>query len=268
MRDLKNTYIFLDIDGTILDLYAKDIYGDTKESIRKAQAKGANVWINTGRSYSELPQTLLDFGFDGFICSLGTYIIDHDKVIYDKRLGKKNVDDIRTILRPYMCMEIFEGINDNYVMIDSNSKFFTKIVRPFLSYDATLKNELNDEEYKDIVKLTVAGININKSLDKLKEKYSVIINRELFFYQQFEITTLNHSKAFGINKLEELLNTKDFYSIAIGDSNNDIEMLEYANDSYCMKNGSKKAKKYSKRITTSIKEDGVGNALKMANIID
>lgn len=267
MRDLKDTYIFLDIDGTILDFGCKDIYKDTKESIKKAQAKGCNIWINTGRSFSEIPKALLDFGFDGMICSLGTYIITKDKVIYDQRLGKECVNDIRSILKDYSCMEIFEGINGNYAMIDNNS-LFTRLVHPLLNYEASLKKDLSNKELADIVKLTLAGVKLDKAISLLKEKYSVITNRKILFYEQYEVTTLNHSKAFGIKKLKELLNKDDFYSVAIGDSNNDIEMLEYANDSYCMKNGSKKAKQYAKHVTSSIKNNGAGEALKDLKIID
>lgn len=267
MRNLKDTYIFLDIDGTILDFGHKDIYQETKDSIKKAQAKGANIWINTGRSYSEIPNTLLDFGFDGMICSLGTYILQNNKVIYDQRLGKDNINNIRNILKESSCMEIFEGIKDSYAMID-NSSLFMRLVHPFLNYDASLRKDLNNDELDDIVKLTLAGVNLDSAVNKLKEKYSVITNRKILFYQQYEVTTMDHSKAYGIKKLKEILNLDDFYSIAIGDSNNDIEMLEYCDDSYCMYNGSKKAKQCAKHVTSSIKDDGVGKVLKELFIID
>ena len=54
---------------------------------------------------------------------------------------------------------------------------------------------------------------------------------------------------------------------AIGDSSNDIEMLQYAHVGIAMGNGKEEVKRVSDYITDDIAEDGLYNALKHFNLI-
>lgn len=268
MENIKDTYIFLDIDGTILDHRAKDIYKDTKESIRQAQANGAKVFINTGRSYSEIPKSLINFGFDGYVCALGTYIIYENKVIYDKRLGKENVEFIRSVFKDINCIELYEGIKDNYVMLDKGFKWIIRCAHIAFTFNSSLCYKMNQAQVDDITKMTVVGIKLGKWLDILEEKFNVIVGQggDSPLYHA-EVTTLGHNKASGIATLKKVLKNDNAYTICIGDSNNDKDMLQYCDMSYCMGNGSAKAKQYAKKVTSSIKNNGVGQALKDCGVI-
>ena len=56
-------------------------------------------------------------------------------------------------------------------------------------------------------------------------------------------------------------------SIAVGDSENDLEMLEFAGYSVCMGNGYEKAKARADLITTDIDDNGIYNAFVKIGLI-
>ena len=72
-----------------------------------------------------------------------------------------------------------------------------------------------------------------------------------------EITFAGINKATGIEKFMEAVGAPISDSIAIGDSENDLEMLEFAGYSVCMGNGYEKAKARADLITTDIDDDGI-----------
>lgn len=75
--------VFLDVDGTYAD------YGIVPEghvqAVRSARAAGHKVLLCTGRPVSMLPESILAAGFDGLVASAGAYAEVDGKVLLDKR---------------------------------------------------------------------------------------------------------------------------------------------------------------------------------------
>ncbi|VIS79739.1 HAD superfamily hydrolase [Streptococcus pneumoniae] len=65
--------IFLDVDGTIVD-YDNHIPDSAKIAIQQSRKNGHFVFLCTGRSKAEMPNEILDIGFDGIIGGNGSYI--------------------------------------------------------------------------------------------------------------------------------------------------------------------------------------------------
>jgi len=78
--------IFFDIDGTIFSHRSFDISDNTKAAIKQTKANGHLVFINTGRSFAEIPKEILDLNFDGLICGCGSYISYHGSVLFQKTI--------------------------------------------------------------------------------------------------------------------------------------------------------------------------------------
>ncbi len=67
---MKQKLIFLDIDGTLLPPGEMLIPQSTVEALHKAHANGHKLFLCTGRNL-RMTQPLLDYGFDGAVCSAG-----------------------------------------------------------------------------------------------------------------------------------------------------------------------------------------------------
>ena len=77
---MKQKLIFLDIDGTLLPPGEMLIPQSTVEALHKAHANGHKLFLCTGRNL-RMTQPLLDYGFDGAVCSAGGYVFCGDKVL-------------------------------------------------------------------------------------------------------------------------------------------------------------------------------------------
>ena len=81
-----------------------------------------------------------------------------------------------------------------------------------------------------------------------------------------EITHTNAKKSLGIEYVMNLKNIDRDSTVAFGDGENDISMLQSAGYSIVMGNASDKVKEHADLITKSNNEDGVAYAIK--TIID
>jgi Cof subfamily protein (haloacid dehalogenase superfamily) len=105
-------------------------------------------------------------------------------------------------------------------------------------------------------------------MDGMKHDLSEIldfIDREQGFY---EIVPKGYSKATAIRYITEYLNIPMEDTVAIGDSNNDLPMLQYAHTSIAMGNSSKQVLEVADYITTDVDKDGIWNALKWLGVLD
>ena len=98
--------IFLDIDETVMS--CGEIHPRTVEGVRRAKESGHKVFINTGRTFSIIPQKLVEeLHPDGFVCGIGSNIVIDGKVelsrTFDRELSRRVIDfcfrkKIRTII--------------------------------------------------------------------------------------------------------------------------------------------------------------------------
>ena len=65
--------VFLDIDGTLID-EQEQIQASTVEAVVRARAAGHLLFICTGRSRAEIYPQILDIGFDGIVSAGGSFV--------------------------------------------------------------------------------------------------------------------------------------------------------------------------------------------------
>lgn len=102
--------LFFDIDGTILSEGKKRYIPDSAvEAIHKLQQNGHLCFINSGRSWSEINDNIIDLGFDGFVCGCGTFINYHGKPLLADELPMELADAIYADLHSYKLEWLLEG---------------------------------------------------------------------------------------------------------------------------------------------------------------
>ena len=72
---------------------------------------------------------------------------------------------------------------------------------------------------------------------------------------------LGTTKASALSRLAEILDIQPSEIMAMGDANNDIEMLQFAGLGVAMGNASDYVKSLADSITSSNEEDGVARAI-------
>lgn len=262
---LNKSIIFFDIDGTILSHRTLDISDSTKEAIKSLQDNGHLAFVNTGRTLGEIGQDILSLNFDGYVYGCGTNIIYKEEVLHHVSISRELVVELIRDLNDLHIEAILEGSNAIYYSDKYTNETALRII-----YEQTYRLGYNvltwDEEVIDIDKFCIWP-QVKSGYETFYRKYKDIfdfIDRGDEFY---EVVPRGYSKASGIEFLLKHLNISLDNSYAVGDSSNDLAMLEYANTSIAMENSTQDVLDMASFITKDVDEGGVEHALKHYKLI-
>ncbi len=257
--------VFFDIDGTIWD-NNRFIPDSTISAIGKLRENGHLAFINSGRARSNiLDEKLLGIGFDGIVAACGNYIEVGGRQIYNNCLTEEQVRRIIRVADESGMPIVLEGPEYHYISPNGFE------LDPYVEY---LFEKLGDR-----AKLTTeydGTEQVNKfSADVFPETDYYLIKKELFDFVDpidhdgmvFEFVPKGSSKADGIGKICNLMGIRIGDTYAVGDSNNDIDMLRFVGHGICMGGGMPTAKLVCEYITAPLHDDGIAKALKHYGLI-
>lgn len=257
--------IFFDIDGTLVAGGTHKMSDSTIKAIKKARENGNICMINTGRAKSFVGEDLRNqVEFDGFLMGCGTEIEYHGEILMHKRLPYDLTVRIMEGLKRYGIDTILEGSESNFV-----APIETYITPTFRKYV-----EKFDKKY--YTSWDEAPGNFDKFFCYVDEMWRMnefkgefesdldFVDRENGF---FEVLPKGYSKATAIEFIEKHLSIRHEDTVAIGDSNNDMPMLEYANIAIGMGNSSQTVIDMADYISTNCEDDGIYNALEWLGVL-
>ncbi|MGN0482711.1 MAG: HAD family hydrolase [Lachnospiraceae bacterium] len=257
--------IFFDIDGTLIPERSKQIVDSAKKAIETAQKNGHICVINTGRTQKLLGPDVTDqVAFDGIVMGCGTRIVYHGKELFHQKIEADLAKKIMAELRACHIDAIFEGTENNYEqeLSEIHSKEF---------YDFTVHfAEKKYAKWKDSIgnfEKFYAYVSEKKQMEQFQARLGEeldVIDRENGYY---EIVPRGISKASGMRMLAEKLGIAMEDTVAIGDSTNDLTMLEAAGTSIAMGNSTKQLLDMADYVTTDILDDGIANALQWLGVL-
>ena len=132
--------------------------------------------------------------------------------------------------------------------------------------------EMKEEDLKEVVKISIFTKN-KESCEKLFQRIPESLvgfmykNNHLDLYNG-EISIKGITKATGLKQITSYLNIPIEDTIAIGDSLNDLDILQAVGLSICMGNGADECKKVADFTTKDISDDGLAYALQHFNLAD
>lgn len=258
--------VFFDVDGTLWN-WKMEIPESTVKAIRKLRENGHYAFICSGRSRSNIrSKNLLDIGFDGVVASCGTHIDFHKETVFEVLLTTEQITHALDTLKKHHMPVVLEGPKYIYVNPDD-----------FLEdpYVIHLRKELGE----DLLEIPddASQIFINKMstevgdadaaafIRDMGEDFDIILHET---DQILEINPKGYSKATGIQKVCEILGIDREDTYAFGDSENDLEMLEYVAHGVAMGNAAERAKGAAEYVTKDLEEDGIEHGLRHYGLID
>ncbi|MCD7835878.1 MAG: HAD family hydrolase [Lachnospiraceae bacterium] len=257
--------IFFDIDGTIVDNKTKRISDSTVEGIKRARDNGHLCFINTGRTGCLIEPSLTDkITFDGFLLGCGTMVVYRGKVLLHRTLTRKMSADILRFLAEHHIDAILEGSRENFYM--RREEIYSDKFREYTEYYRDRNYSYFESALGKYDKLFAYAAHPS-DMELFKKEYGdrlSFIDRENGYY---EILPKGYSKATAIQFIVGRLNIPMECTAAIGDSNNDIPMLECVHTAIAMGNSSKSVLDIADFVTGSAAEDGIWEALKWLGVI-
>ena len=246
---MENISIILsDLDGTLFH-NDKSISEYTKETIRRAQAKGILFGICTSRAKVNAIKFLEGIEPDILITNGGGIVYYQDKKIYNCEFS---VEEVRKLIA--VAFEVFGKdvilSADNEHALYSNSK--EELGDKFWTFNDFL--DFNEPCMKMCI----------ESLDKEKvEKVASVIGLENVDYLPFsdipwyKLSKKAATKEKAIEELCRHLNITSSKIAAFGDDFNDIGMLKLCGKSIAMENAIEEVKQAADEVCVSNENDGV-----------
>lgn len=259
--------IFFDIDGTIVAEGTGYLPESTVRAIAQARKNGHKTFINTGRTLFSVDEYLKDIGFDGYVCGCGTAVYLQDKTLYKKTLSHDYCMEIIKMLRDCGITAVFESedgvffdeeLPDHKVLSDLKARFGTK------AFDVPKCLENTDLVFDKFVIWLNTACERRRFFQYILENFACIDRGA----DMWEIVPKECSKATGIQCLMDYYNVPLEDCYAIGDSTNDLPMLEFVPNSIAMGNSMKEILPYCAYQTADLEEDGIEKALKHYGIIE
>lgn len=265
--------IFFDVDGTLID-ERKVMPESTVKAIRLAQQNGHLCLVNTGRTASIVLDWLPQLApFDGYLCGCGTQIFFQGQELLHHTLTKAQTQSIIEGLEKHKIDAILEGAENDFH--NQLEKMHTKTLRDYI-----VNHYANRHwgHYEDAVgrfdKFYCYADDPEAVPNFMAERSDFLdaIDRENGF---FEIVPKGFSKATCMDYLTEHLNLSGKYpkmisiedTVAIGDSNNDLPMLEHAGIAIAMGECSEAVRRIADFVTSPVLEDGIWNAMKWLEVL-
>lgn len=254
----------LDMDGTTLNKHGQ-ISDANRKSIKAASEKGIKISLISGRDASTLNMFAKELGIDGYMSAMngniifnstsGEILIEH---FMDSDMVKKIINISKTASG---ILAIFIG-NDTYVE-DVNHPFaeilqkFTE--RPLINMVDAVDYLNENNLFNRVIKL--AFLNEYDDLLNLKENQLMHISEELnmVFSLPFclELFSKDAGKGESLKEIAKLYNIDRDSIIAMGDGENDIEMLKFAGLGIAPSNCMPTVIRHADEITTSNDRDAV-----------
>ena len=279
---MNHKLIFIDIDGTLFDHKKDDIPESAKEAILNAKSKGHKIFLSTGRPYADIDKEILDLPLDGMIVSCGAVVYVENKPIYCKTYPQKELINLIQLMLVNNIGFSLDGIHKNYLSEEAficlSGLMFKNNEDSELSRAMMAKNncfpfeEMKEEDLKEVVKISIFTKNkelCEKLFQKIPDSLTGFMykNNHLDLYNG-EISIKGITKATGLKQITSYLNKAIEDTVVIGDSLNDLDILQAAGLSICMGNGADECKKVADFTTKDISDDGLAYALKHFNLAD
>jgi len=254
--------IFFDVDGTLIDRQDNihEATEKTKEIIRRMNDLGHYPIVSTGRPMCMINENIRSIGFKNFLSSGGNYVVINGEVIYScemnkERLKKALEDAIELGLALY-----FENNEKCFVSPRVKNKMLFDFMDRVGVDIFEITEDINDVP---IYKANLLWKN-KRAFDLFHKKYKDEFNFAVFAGNNgsTDMIAKGSSKATGATKVLETLNIdiKDAY--AIGDSHNDVEIIQMVGHGIAMGNGVDEVKRVAEVVTKSVKEEGIFEAFK------
>ncbi|XP_010249477.1 PREDICTED: uncharacterized protein LOC104592035 [Nelumbo nucifera] len=269
----KFSYIFCDMDGTLLNSKSQ-VSSTTAKALKEAVSMGVKVVIATGKTRPAVISALkmVDLaGKDGIVSEFSPGVFLQGLLVY----GRQGREISRRNLDLSVCREAFLYSWENKIPLIafSQDRCLTLFDHPLVDSLHSVYHEPKAEVMPSVEHI-LAAAEIQKLIfldttegvaATLRPYWSEATKGRAGVIQaqpdMLEIIPPGTSKGSGVRTLLDHLDVNAKEIMAIGDGENDVEMLELASLGIALSNGSEKAKAVADAIGPSNDEDGVADAI-------
>ena len=263
--------VAFDLDGTMLN-GKKKVSERNLKALQECVRRGIYIVPATGRTIEGIPAEIKNLpGFRYVITLNGGIVLDaQDSVIIDEHRLDQGIS-----------LEILNFVSEYHVMYDayvsgigiSESRFYDNLDEYRVPKEvqkmvkATRNVVPSIKEYVRTSPVPIEKINLffDNQIDReemrraLNRRGDVIVSSSMA--NNLEINAIGATKGEGLTRLAEYLGLAMEETMALGDGENDFNMIRMAGLGVAMANGEEQLKKLADYVTENNEEDGAAKAI-------
>lgn len=261
--------IAIDMDGTLLDSQ-KNLPQENIAAIQEAVAAGIKIVICTGRSqagvkpyFDQLGLTDKEFVILNNGCSL------HETLtwttLYDRALTSQELLELQAYVATNPEVDLVLTTNQDYYFVGEKP---SELAQADANMVFTKLLAIKPDEIETITEPVYNAMYTGtpEAIDAFQEQYASEITSDYSGVRSqaflYEVLPKGCHKAAGLKALAAMLDIDASQIMAIGDANNDLEMMAFSGCAVAMANASEKVKGYADWVTLSNDQAGVAHAIR------
>ncbi len=265
--------VFVDIDGTLCDSRQR-VPDSAVRALSRVRERGHRLFVCTGRSVPEIYPRFIDLGFEGVVGGAGGYAAVGDSVLLDERMPAEHVRILTALWEELDAFYVWQG-PDQMGPSEGYLDFFVPRAgthpEDWIEYARSITPFIVDVDAGAFTKVTAYVPPNNASMEAVTEAlpdgYRAIIGSVgAAGYVPFEILPTRLSKAVGIQAVCEHVGIPLSDTVAIGDSNNDVEAVACAAVGISIGGGCEDLVAVADIVAPGVCEDGLAWALAAAGL--
>ncbi len=261
-EDISKVLLITDMDGTFLPS-SKIPSPKSVAAIRRFQQQGGKFSIATGRAIQAANQYFDSFSVNCpiIMCNGGmVYDLNGKRQIYDVFVPDSTRDIVKQLLKdnPDVGCEVLT-LDNVYVPqmtpMEAQHNVICKVDPVICAVD-----DIPDNWYK--VLFAIEPEKMDRLMGYVEAKGWSGVDFVRSSKEYYEILPLNISKGTALEKMRDICGMEDYTFVAMGDYNNDIEMLRAADFAICPSNAVDDVKEVCDLVLDfSCEEDAVAHAV-------
>lgn len=263
MGKFENILICTDLDGTLFN-DDKEISDENRKMIEYFKSEGGLFCFVTGRT-PKGAALIARAAKPNMPCVVfngaGIYDFEKKQHIWTTGLDNKAGEVIKLVTDKLPNMGVIVPSDDDVYFCNEN--FMTDMYYKLtVGENKIVKNywDIGDEWKKVIFADTPERLAEVKAIvdeSSYKDKYFYVKSHDCLF----EVLPLGINKSSGIKKLKEYCSLENRMIVAVGDGDNDADMLEFADIGVAMENATSAAKEAADYITVSCNEHAIARVI-------
>lgn len=250
---MRGALVFFDIDGTICR-YGESPPDSAREAFRRLHKNGNTAFLCTGRGEADIPREILDLGFEGIISGMGADIRIGGRLLQHRYIPAPLLEETAAVLLEHGIAAMFTGQYDvfrteNLSPVPANIEVI-HCVDDLSRRGAFPQISSLDLEYGGICEL--------EECLPIIQKHSLLVEYNPNSGQT-ELIGVNKSKA--IAAVLRLPRYRGRATYALGDSQNDLEMLDAVDVGIAMGDAVEEVTCRADWVTQRLEDDGLLKAL-------
>lgn len=260
--------IAIDIDGTLLN-DQHQVTSEVKAALDEAQARGIKIVLCTGRPIIGVLPLVEELGLD----KQDDFVISYNGSIIQDAHTKEKISLHGLTHEDFLDIEMTARRLDVHLHTETEEHIYTanRDISPYTVHEAYLVNmpiryRTPEEMTPDLSIIKMMMIDDPEKLarveqelpDFMRERFTVVKSTPFFL----EILNKNVNKGAAVHQLATHLGLTSDEVMAIGDNENDLEMIQYAGTGVAMGNATENVKNHATVITKTNNEHGVAHAIR------